>query len=317
MKWIAVLLSGAFLALSPCGVLAEEAEGVDTPWQGPHLQGVEAYQAGDFARAVEAFEWAQQVGAPPSNLYNLARCYEQLGRLADALRTYESYLESAEIPAERRLRAQELRDQLASRPGRVELRSIPDGASVTVSGSETPAGIAPTTLTLPPGEHSLNLTLEGHQPTLERVVVEPGGEQVVTVLMEGMPEPPATEPEPIVETTTETDGGGSSAGAWVLLGTGLALALTGGVLDIAAYVQAEDAQGFDDFGEYQDWYEFVGAAALAGDVLLGIGAATLVGGLIWLLVDRRSRRNGSGSARRRGVGAVAVSSNGVLLRASF
>jgi len=102
-----------------------------------------------------------------------------------------------------------------------------------------------------------------------------------------------------------------------LLGTGLALAVTGGVLDIVAYTRAEEPQGFDDFDEYQEWYDSVGDMALAGDVLVGVGAATFVGGLIWLLVNRRSRRGGSESGRRRGSGVVSFAGNGFSLRSSF
>lgn len=85
--------------------------------------------------------------------------------------------------------------------------------------------------------------------------------------------------------------GGSLAGPWVLLGSGLALLLTGGVLDIVAYTRSGE-RDFTNENEYQDWRDGVSNLAIAGDVLVGVGAAVAVGGLIWLLVAR-SRSGGS------------------------
>ncbi len=100
----------------------------------------------------------------------------------------------------------------------------------------------------------------------------------------------------------QTSGGGSGlAGPWALFGAGLAIALTGGILDIVAYVQSDtDHNANDPFGstdEYDDWAEGAVALATAGDVLVAVGAAAAVAGLVWLLVARRSRSSRATSLR--------------------
>jgi tetratricopeptide (TPR) repeat protein len=311
------------VALGPSARAEEAAD--DAPWSAPHLQGMDAYQAGDHARAVEAFEQADRLGAPASNLYNLARSYEQLGRVVDALRAYDRYLESPDIPADRRARATELRDQLAATPGRVVVRSTPEGASLEVDGQPDPGGAAtPATLSLAPGPHTIAARLDGHRPASGEVVVEPGGEHEVTLVLEAAVEaPPDPGPvEPMVEAATvepqpeAVPGHRSSAGAWVLFGGGLLVAAVGCVLDVVAYTRAEDAQGFDDIGEYDAWYDLVGNAALAGDVLVGVGAAAFVAGLVWLLVDRRGNRDRSVARAGRPWG-VAPTGAGLALQLGF
>jgi hypothetical protein len=90
----------------------------------------------------------------------------------------------------------------------------------------------------------------------------------------------------------------TAAWPWVVLGTGLALALTGGVLDVVAFVDSRRTDPFDEIGQIDEWAAGVEAEALAGDVLLFVGAAVAVGGLVWLLVSRRIRRTQRAAADR-------------------
>jgi tetratricopeptide (TPR) repeat protein len=320
---IAGTLASLICLIAPGQSARAEEAAVDAPWSAPHLQGMDAYQAGDHARAVEAFEQADRLGAPASNLYNLARSYEQLGRVVDALRAYDRYLESPDIPADRRARATELRDQLAATPGRVVVRSTPEGASLEVDGQPDPEGAAtPATLSLAPGPHTIAARLDGRRPASGEVVVEPGGEHEVSLVLDAAAETaPVSGPiEPAVVPAEPRDEGGSgrrsSAGAWVLFGGGLLVAAVGCVLDVVAYTRAEDAQGFDDIEEYDAWYDLVGNAALAGDVLVGVGAAAFVAGLVWLLVDRRGDR-GRADVRAGRPWGVAPTGTGLTLQLGF
>jgi len=89
--------------------------------------------------------------------------------------------------------------------------------------------------------------------------------------------------------TSPSSGGGSLVGPWVVLGSGLALLLTGVALDIVAYVRSGEHEFTGNQG-YQDWYDGNLAMAIAGDVLTAVGAAAAIGGLIWLLVARSRQR---------------------------
>jgi hypothetical protein len=111
-------------------------------------------------------------------------------------------------------------------------------------------------------------------------------------------------------------GGGNLAGLWAVLGTGLALLVTGGVLDIVAYSRSSTGHGDDDpfstQDEYEDWRDGATNIAIAGDVLVAVGAAAAVAGLIWLLVARRSRSGQASTARR--LALLPMGNGGVMLR---
>jgi len=88
------------------------------------------------------------------------------------------------------------------------------------------------------------------------------------------------------------------AGPWALLATGLGLLVLGGILDIVAFTQSDpDATArFESLNEYVMWRTRVRNIAIGGDVLVSVGAAAAVGGLIWLIVTRR-RRSTFGTSR--------------------
>lgn len=142
-------------------------------------------------------------------------------------------------------------------------------------------------------------------------------------------EPPSSEPEPAQPPSTEPtsppdeppsppeplpDEGQSLAGPWAVLSSGLGLMLFGGGLYIAAYARFE-AEGQEPFGTveaYDEWTASYMSLAIAGDVLMGVGAAAAIGGLIWLLVARS--RRGSTEAAAPGF-SFAAGRDGLMLRA--
>ena len=89
----------------------------------------------------------------------------------------------------------------------------------------------------------------------------------------------------------QQSGGGSLTGPWALLGSGLGLLVVGGVLDIVAYVRSDPGiyNQLESVSEYDDWHDGTTNLAIAGDVLVGVGAAVAVAGLVWLLVARSRR----------------------------
>lgn len=104
-------------------------------------------------------------------------------------------------------------------------------------------------------------------------------------------------------------------GPWVLLGSGLAIAVTGGVLYGLAYAEYGNHEQFESLQALDDWASTVESRAIAGDVLVGVGAAAAVGGLVWLLLTRRAiRRNASASSTTRlNIGAAPTRTGGFAL----
>ena len=83
----------------------------------------------------------------------------------------------------------------------------------------------------------------------------------------------------------------------MLLGTGLAAALAGGGLYIAAFASWNRTDSFNTMAELDDWESRYQTMALAGDILVGVGAAAAVGWLVWLLVSMRRARRAQASLR--------------------
>jgi tetratricopeptide (TPR) repeat protein len=67
-----------------------------------HDRGVELFREGNHAEAIAEFERAQQLSPSRTNLWNLARCHEQLGQLEESIRYVDQYLTSPELSDERR-----------------------------------------------------------------------------------------------------------------------------------------------------------------------------------------------------------------------
>jgi len=146
----------------------------------------------------------------------------------------------------------------------VTITSSPAGATVTIDGK--PAGTTPLTLTLAPGDHELVFALAGHRSKTATLAVgaEPA-ELTVDLVASGGPgdEPP------------------SRLLPWTLVIAGAAAVATGGVL----FAIDEDEDSIPD-NQAQYWQ-----TALPGAVTIGVGAAALIGGILWL---RSSKPSDSG-----------------------
>jgi tetratricopeptide (TPR) repeat protein len=243
--------------------------------QALHEQGVEAFQQEHFREAIQAFEGSERMAHNTNNLWNIMRCYEELGELDAALRSLDRYLESPDLTTEEHTTAEEHRRELAEAQ-RSAAPPQPETSPVPPPPVPTPAEPMPR-------------------------VEQPGPESTPT-------EVPQTGPEQIGQEAP------SLAGPWAVLGTGLALLLIGGILDIVAFARS-DPEGQDEFSnldEVRNWREGAHNLALAGDVLVGVGAAAAVGGLIWLLVarNRRASNQATGSLL-----SLAAGRDGLLLQA--
>jgi hypothetical protein len=95
-------------------------------------------------------------------MFNAARCYEQLGNPAAAWKWYTAYA-AAETDPTARAEAEAALARLAPTVARIEVTSVPPGATVYVDRRDLGIrGVTPVTLALPEGEHQLLFSLEGH-----------------------------------------------------------------------------------------------------------------------------------------------------------
>jgi len=161
-------------------------------------RGQTLYGKGQFAEAVTAFTEAHRLVPDWRALFNIARCYENIGDAGRALDFYRQALGSVTAPADRAYIEQRMQ-RLSSRPVRVFVSSRPPGATVTVDGRTAPEpGKTPLVTQLTPGEHVLLLRRDGHYLAPRRIVVETDKELPVEIALERLPPrcPPPPRPKP-------------------------------------------------------------------------------------------------------------------------
>lgn len=61
-----------------------------------YRRGTELYNAAKFEEALASFQEAATLYASPDFQFNIAKCYERLGKYEEAIRSYETYLRTAE-----------------------------------------------------------------------------------------------------------------------------------------------------------------------------------------------------------------------------
>ena len=138
--------------------------------------GAALYRAGDFRGALAAFEAAQARAPAPQALFNIARCQERLGQLADAVESYGAYLALAPDAPDREAVAARITELRARLPLDASLQvTVEPPSPVSVDGDA--AGLSPVSVRLRPGPHRVRATQDGYQP-LEREVELAAGAQV-------------------------------------------------------------------------------------------------------------------------------------------
>lgn len=141
-----------------------------------YAAGISAYQRGDIAGAAAEFEVALAL-FPTSGklLYNLARCYERLGRLEDAASHYERYLALKPTPADHAevgLVVRSLRERLSKSGTPLMLTSDLTGASVFLNDEPTARGSTPFQTRVAPGTHAVRFELAGRASRTRLVDVQ-------------------------------------------------------------------------------------------------------------------------------------------------
>jgi tetratricopeptide (TPR) repeat protein len=224
---LAVLMAGLLLSAA-----SEEVEQARAEFD----RGAALYRAGDYRGALSAFESAQARRPAPEALFNIARCQERLGQLADAVESYSAYLESDPLAPDRQAvaaRIAELRQRL---PLEASLGiSVEPPSPVAVDG--TPSGVSPLSLRLQPGSHRVRATQDGFQPLEREVNLGPGAR--VQLELSLVPVTPERAPEAAVR---DAVGPGRKGGErrWTYVAAGVAAAcLAAGV---AFGISAHQAQ---------------------------------------------------------------------------
>ncbi len=276
----AVFSSLAARAQEPSGQNQAKDASLDAEARALFEAGQLAYQKGRFENALEYFSRAHELSQRPQLLYNIGSAADRLRKDEQALDAFRRYLEA-----------------LPEAPNRGEVQSRIEVLEKTRARPTDPS---------PEGAVPVE---EEAQPEPEGAEPEPSGEEAE----------PALEPvEPVVvpdAESTEPDAdsaGGPGALAWIVAGTGVALGGAGAVLLVVGQGQisnVEEAERGSRWEDYESDADSGPTLATTGVVLIGVGAAALATGVVWLAVG------GGGQSERDA--SVAITPSGLLARGRF
>jgi len=298
---LAVCVAGAIL------VFAGTIRADDKDEAKRHFEaGMTLLQTDDFAGAAAAFETSVRLFPTKTSLFNLANCYKALQRYGDSLETIHR-LEAefgGTMGEELEVEASNLRRELENLVGHLLVEVDPFGATIRVDGRE--AGKAPLgkPLVLGPGDHEVEASLDGYAAEKRTVRVESRGDAAVSFELQKVQAPSpeddadsaAPEPvEPLPPPAEEPAAGHGSlwTGGWIAASLGAAVMIAGGVTGGIALAKGNELEtDYPDGvpGDKKSEVDGMDRLAVATDVLLCVGGAAVVAGVVMLVVDGRSKR---------------------------
>jgi Tetratricopeptide repeat len=265
-------------------------------------RGLQLFDEGDYTLALVEFERAYQLAPNYRALYNIALVDIQLGRYADAARTFEAYLHDGGIAIAPARRA-EVTSSLAGlklRTATVDISINVPTAEVTLDGKPLDPSRLRVPMVIDAGEHTLRATAAGFQSANKTVTLAGADRASVRLELAAIPQARAEAPPkargPFWPGFVIT--GGLAAGAIV----------SGAVmLDAQSHLSQLKNDPKSDPGQRDSAATRVNSAALAADILTGL--ALVAGGIsIYLsLGPERSPKPAS----------IAVSPQRVLLSVPF
>jgi len=158
------------------------------------------------------------------------------------------------------------------------------GCQVQIDGQAH--GAAPVETSLEPGPHVLRAEAEGFNPFEQRVVLGAGESLVVhadlvPIAREVVTAPPQQKPSAApVQEAVSTGGLSRKTWAWIAVGGGAALVVTGAALYGVAYKQMKDAGSADTKASYDSRVQSARTKGYAAYGLWGAGAAAVAAGLV-------------------------------------
>ncbi len=275
-----------------------------------------------YAEAAGAFRRAHEIKPNWKLLFNIGQSEAAAKHYGFALDAFEAYLVDGgdDIPLDRQDQVQKEIDRLSRLSGELEVEA-PDGAVVHVDGQKRGKLPLPCPIRIAAGMHQIqvkqgetvlaeqHLRITGRGKSLVRVP-QPSKETEVVA---------TTQEEPVEEPEAAKDNSKLATWGWILGGTGAALAIAGAVTGGVAVSKHGDLENNcpDKTCSTQPDYDLrdhVDTLKVTTDVLLPLGGALIVAGIVMIVYGRKDSEK---SARMRVVPVVAGSQGGLLLEGMF
>lgn len=129
-----------------------------------YQQAVELAKENRYDDAIPLFEEAFEMGAPPVALYNIARCYESLGKFEMAVDYYQRYVDAPGVEDAEDVKP--VIKELKAKPSPITLATEPPEADVSEVMSDTTKnklGTTPLEFSAKVGSHTYLIEREGYK----------------------------------------------------------------------------------------------------------------------------------------------------------
>lgn len=272
-------------------------------------QGVQAYQEGRHKDAIDLFLEADALAPSSALSFNIARAYEKIKDSSNALRWYRDYLRrepAADDKAAVTALIEEYEKVLEAK-GLQQLTVLSEPATATVRVDGRPVGVTPWTGEVPPGAHTISVSLRGYADAERQIALASDAAQDVPFRLqpatEATPVPAAVAAPPAAstpaaapsDTASATDPQGVGVVTYVVLGAGVATLGAAGVFEVMRSSAEDDAKNAKTQIEKSDALDTMDSRQTTARVLLGIGGALTVAGGVLLALDL-TRASGSSAA---------------------
>ncbi len=259
-------------------------------------EGTDLFKKNKFVEAAQSFREAYRLKPTWKLLFNIGQSEAAASRYGLSLETFERYLAEGgdEIVGSRRDEVLAEVKRLREMVGSIEV-DAPDGAQVTID--DVPRGICPLmgSLMVAAGVvHNVEVTLEGATLLSRKIKVSGGKDMKLTATNEDtspQPEEPAQEETSPIEVDPTTDNGALRTAGWVTIGVGGALLIAGGVtggmaLSMNGEIDEDCGDGSCLASQRKEDVDKRDSLALATDIMLGVGAAAAIAGIVMVVVGR-------------------------------
>jgi hypothetical protein len=285
---------GSLLLIVACLGVARPAFATDAAAETLFRAGREAMERGDYVQACSRFEESHRLEPAGGTAFNLAACFEKLGRVASAWKTYREAAERLPAGDARGRISEEQARALEGKLPKLTLRSNEPAGAIEVELNGVALGAASLGLPLPvdPGEQRIVVRASGRNARALTVVVAQGESKEVVLspgasVAPGPAEsaPQKTAPPPIPPPVD--NGSGQRTLGWAVGGlgaAGIAVSLVTGamVLGKKSTVDSEctsescSSEGADAASSGRTLSTVSTAAFVVGAVGVGVGAYLLL-----------------------------------------
>jgi hypothetical protein len=291
-------------------------------------EGKRLYEAKDFVRACEALQQSERLDPAVGTLGLLAACYEQLGKVATAYRTYVDAADRASAVRDSRERyARERAAALRPRLPVLTVHGDPSVAGLVVTSDGKNIGLGAPGF-VDPGPHRIEASAPGRKPWTAEVVAKEGAPLDVQVpALElapaessaprlaggagGVPTPPPTDRDQAAEPSSSLQ----TTLGWVTVGVGAAGIAFGAVTGVLALSKKSDLDEDPDCPEHCDDSNAVDSyntVRVMSGVGLIAGSSLAVVGAVLLLTAPSPTRGATARSREHARRRVVVSPYGLI-----